>query len=255
MLALAFVIEARMIVRRMSKKRAYKNRKQRVRTSAALAVTAFMLFLSEVTSLAHLVTDQDRPITDWDVIYLLISFLAVIFSVAAVIWFPIADMVMASIGDVIRAFAFSLPWSKAKRFRRRMLAQLVQVDSSLRKNQAARLDALISVSNALLLEEYFDPAGLRDIMVTVFEQDPEAHHIDETGEVRRLLTLDPHEPLWGYRLTRQMYDNLVTHAKEIRELRKEIKRQLRRLDRVTRVDSPEFAKLQRANMAAAARIP
>lgn len=250
--ALAFVIEARMWVRHMSKKRAYKNRKQRVQVAATLAVTAFALVLSEFAALINLAADQDRALDSWDFFYFGVSFLAVIISASVVIWLPIADMVSASTRDVVLWVQFRLPWGKAQRLRRSIVQQIREVDEIRRDARSFRLDALMAAATALLGDQG-DLEGAQKVLTEALDNENLSAPPD--GELRKLAVSDYREPQWAYRVSRLMYDDLVARDQGLRDLGKEFRRQLRHIDRITDVNSPDFVKLQRANMAAAARMP
>ena len=79
--------------------------------------------------------------------------------------------------------------------------------------------------------------------------------IDPTGELRHLANADPRQDLWGYRVSRLFYHGLVSRQRQMRKLRKKLRSQQSRLEKVTDVNSPEFVKIQRANMAASAEMP
>lgn len=252
--ALAFVIEARVIVRRMSKKTAYRYRGLRIRWSITFFVLALLLTLSEYAALQSLALDPDRPLVPMDAVYYWLSLLSVAASLLIVITLPVSSLISASLGDVIRWVELHVPWGRAQRLRRDIIRQLESLDALVRRGRDNRLDALLMCA-AVLLDETLDVEAMQRIFVSAMKAEPYSHLLDPTGELQELLKSDPHQELWAYKVTRRFYDDLARDGRDIRKLRKQVRGQLRRIEKITRVDSPEFVKLQRANMAVAAKMP
>lgn len=252
--ALAFVIEARVIVRRLSRKSTYQFRGRRIRWSIVFFLLALLLTLSEYTALQSLSLDPDRPVLLIDNIYYWLSLLSVAASLLIVITLPVSTLISASLSDVVRSIELHVPWGKAQRLRREIVEQLASLDELLRLGRNLRLDALM-VCGAVLLERDLDVEDMQRVFISALNDEPDSHLIDPTGNLMQLLKSDPHREGWAYQVARRFYDDLATEGRDMRKLRKQIRNQLRRVEKITRVDSPEFVKLQRANMAAAAKMP
>ncbi|MEV7801113.1 hypothetical protein AB0O14_18680 [Microbacterium foliorum] len=254
--ALAFVIEARMIVRRLSKKTAFKKRGARIRWSVVFFLLATLLAVSEYVALRSLSSSGRSDFTWIDAVYYWLSLVAVIASLLIVVSLPVASMVSASTGDVFRWIEVHIPWSSAQKLRRLILRQLEDVERVIRNSQGARLDALMMCATVLLDRDVDLGSIQKALNRALTGQEPRyVEFLDPTGALRRHVHSNPSEELWGYRVGRLLYDNLVLRQRDMRRLRKQLRRQLRRLEKLTSMDSREFAKIQRANMAAAAQLP
>lgn len=257
-LALAFVIEARVIVGRMSKKSAYKYRGLRIRWSIAFFLLAALLTASEFAALQSLTYDPDKPLRVVDHVYYWISLISVAASLLVVITQPISSLISASVGDVIRSAELHVPWGKAQRLRREIHRQRERIEHHLREGQSNRLDALHLCADALLDEDGDDAEAMQQEFLRALDESPKSQSavlVDLTSDLRKLLESDPREPLWGYHLGRWFYEAHVQADRDLRKLHKQFGKQLRRVDKITDVNSPEFVKIQRANMAAAAKMP
>ncbi|MEV7610945.1 hypothetical protein AB0N61_15775 [Microbacterium sp. NPDC089320] len=253
-LALAFVIEARLIVRRMSKKAAYKHRARRVRWSVAFFVLALLLTSSEFAALRNLSRDPARDLAPVDQVNYWVSLFTVAATLSIVISLPVSSLVASTLGDVLRWLEVNLPWSKVQKLRRDIGRQLSSIEHLQRRNQGNRLGALM-VCGTALLDRNIGGAAWQEMYVDSLTDESGLYFMDQTGELKRLVLSDPYERLWAYRVARWLYDDLRRDAEDLREVKKQIRAQLRRLEKITRVDSPEFMKLQRANMASAAKMP
>ncbi|MDY0983976.1 hypothetical protein SOM10_08735 [Microbacterium sp. CFBP9023] len=238
----------------MSKKKAYRHRSRRVRWSVAFFVLALLLTFSEVEALRNLSRDPTRDITGLEQFNYWVSLLTVAATLSIVISLPVSSLVASTLGDVTRWLEVNLPWSKVQKLRRDIERQLTSIELLERRSQSSRLSAILVCATALL-DRSISGSSWQAAFATSLSDKSGLYFTDPTGELKRLVHSDPREPLWAYRVARWLYDDLLTDAQELRELRKQIRAQLRRLEKITRVDSSEFTKLQRANMASAARMP
>lgn len=253
-LALAFVIEARMIVLRLSKKKAFKYRGMRVRWAITFVVVASLLTMSEYAALQALAAGPTVTISPLGMFYFGSSFVGVAASLAIVVSLPIASVVAASTIDAARWVKLHLPLSGAQKLRRTMRHQIASLDSQLKRARDARFRALLLSADALL-QQSAEWGTLQKWLLASIRADSDSHLYDQTGEFRRLVEADSSTPLWAYRVTRWQYDELTAQIREMRQVRKDIRKQLKEVEALTRADSPEYAKILRANMAASARMP
>lgn len=253
-LALAFVIEARLVVRRLSRKSEYARRGLRLRWGITFFVVGVLLTSSEFVALQSLASRSSRVLDASDYVVFWLSLVAVGTSLAIVITMPVSKLIVASTLDVSRWIEMRVPWGKIPRLRREIVQQMEKIDVVLRRLQQGRLDALMACAFALR------PMGddARASLLGEVETNVGGQHfgvVDPDCELVALMRADSHDPMWGYRITRWLYEDLVAQTKEVRLLRKSTRRQLRRVDALQGADSAKFVSVQRAHMAAVARMP
>ncbi len=253
-LALAFVIEARLVVRRLSRKDEYTRRGLRLRWGITFFVVGILLTSSEFVALQSLASRSTRVLDGSDYFVFWVSLIAVGMSLAIVITMPVTKLIVASTFDVSQWIEMRVPWGKVPRLRRDIVRQLEKIEIVLRRLQHGRLDALMGCAFALRPMGDEARAHLLAEVETIIS-DPLLAVIDPNSELVALMRADSHDPMWGYRITRWLYEDLVAQTKDARSLRKSTRKQLRRVDTLKRADSAQFAAVQRAFMTAAARMP
>lgn len=249
-LALAFVIEARILIRSFSKKKTFRHRASRVRWAAVLFVVATLLAVGQLGALQALTRGGSKPLTALDQFYYVVSWAGMYGALLIVLTIPISNLIVASTGDVRIWVRTHLPWGKAQRLRRRITRDIADLEQSQRKLRQSRFEAVVFGADTLL-----HPLP-RDEASTLLEQvlDDMPHRDAEmNAEFRQLLAKADDDNLgWAAaRIIRQAMDEQLERTSDLIE---QFRRSLEEVNRMINTLPPDAEKALRSLMVDVAKI-
>jgi uncharacterized membrane protein YgdD (TMEM256/DUF423 family) len=248
-LALAFVIEARILIRGFSKKRAFKYRASRVRWAAALLVVGTMLFIGELGALSALSVGTEDPLTGIDYFYYWVAYIGMWAALLIVLTIPISNLVNASTRDVRFWLAAHVPWGQSQRLRRRILRNIERAEDIRKGLIDHRFEALMMSADMLLNPKSPDEEDrvITHVLNTVPDGDAEF-----AAGVRARYDIDP-DPNRGYALMRILREMLGEQLRDNKKLRKGLRKSLRQVDSLIAELPPDSEKAIRRLMIEVAR--
>lgn len=256
-LALAFVLEARMIVRRLSRKSEFQRRKTRVAWAFTFLALSVLLVMAELAALQSLASDAAAPVSPAGMFYLYATLVAITVALFIVLTVPVSSLVVASTVDANRWLAMHLPWSKAQRARHRLKLIEARAERSLVGQTSFRLNLLIAAADGLLA-----PPSHAEIEQLVKDT---RHGLDELRRAdcdpdhhKRLQGLEdllapPHGADLAYRIPRWLHSFAVTQEQSMLENLDQTRDLQQELDEIIETVPKEYAARIRKVMAEAAR--
>lgn len=249
-LALAFVIEARLITRRLSKKNAFKDRGKRARWAGAFVLVAFGLTSAETNALVGIAVMQGEPVDSYDTIAYYTSLWSIVVSLLLVVSLPLMDIAVRTTVDLIQRLIIHMPWSRWRKLNRVIRGQLRVLAGMRRDANDRRLYLASRMADVLLARDDQIPRLARSLRHAYAEM----AESELDPELVSLFEADGSDHLWMYRIFRWFYQDEVAGKEEDQRLVAELEKQLLKLQAIGRADSPDLQRLIRANMAAAARM-
>ncbi|PVE67919.1 hypothetical protein [Microbacterium testaceum] len=150
-LALALVLEARLIANRYSKKNAFGQRGLRVAWGLFLGLLAFLIVQALVSSLNALTKDQQATMSGWDWYAYLVTWTAIYLGSAAVVTIPITAIVISAVADVIGYLLLRVPWGPAQKLRREIIVEIRQTEQDVNDARDTQRDFVVVASKFLVV--------------------------------------------------------------------------------------------------------
>lgn len=257
-LALAFVLEARQITRRYSKKRFFRNRKTRIAWSLTFAVLVFLLPQGLIGSILALTFDSEQLMTPFYWYVMVSAILGIYLTIIILILIPVSSLANGTVRDVRTWLILNMPWGQVQRARRSTLYYQDRNSQLLREIAGVRLDILIQVSARLVLAHRMlshangaKAAILAETPPTspdgIAERRKVLSALDQTA-AKALVEIESHPERWSKYV--ELKDD---HARQKRNFEKRVKR-LKKLDKMTKKGgSPADFKQYRRNLRSLAR--
>ena len=249
-LALAFVVEARFTVARLSKKSNISQRKTRVAWASLFLLLAVGLAISEFAAIQSLASPPEKPLSEVDTWYFRLSGLVIYVALLVVVTIPIGNLVASSTGDVARWLAMHVPWGEPQRLRRDIFKGIDELERQLKEIRNLRSDALLAMADVLLVPRRVTPDAL-EYLRTEVETFGDADSL-KREQLQGIVESDPDDPQLGYRLMKWYYENLGSSERRTRKYLRASRKRVQRLDAIISVNSPDTMKQVRRVMREAA---
>lgn len=150
-LALALVLEARLLAARLSRGKSPR-RLSRTFWALWLIVTWLMLFSTMAFALIVLMREPSREVAPDDLDNYLFAIVTVINALILVAWVPVSRIANAAMTAVAPDPSFLVPWSKSNRLKRDIHKELENIETEIQWAGDAAREALLIAAQALILE-------------------------------------------------------------------------------------------------------
>ena len=235
-LALTFVIEARLLVRRFSKKDQVRRRKARWAWAVAFLVLSVALAYTQLAALRALSQDTDSLLTKENYLDRSIANLTITVMLVVLVSVPVGQLTGASLVDLAAWVYTHTPWSRPQRLRRTYLEQMRLAEDQRRALREERFKALLRRTDSLLREDLgeLEKQQLREAYAPVIASGVRGW--ESLRQAAEASTADPH---FVYNLLDAVLDTFDGQIDEVEEVEFKAARDLEDLDELIAVRSPE----------------
>lgn len=148
-LALALVLEARLLARRLSKKKAFAQRRSRTAWGVTFLILAVLLWNGENYAIQALLDDPEREVTGWTLFNVGLAYVGISASLFVIFYIPVMRVGSGVTLDAARAVEARVPWSAHAKGQRKLDQLVIRVRDAERNSRDASHQLLVAASEAL----------------------------------------------------------------------------------------------------------